>query len=145
MKKYILPSLAAVLVIAAAVVIFAIPRGGAAEADGGYVARDGSGSVVISASELSEGQISFYKFAEDSKIELIAVRGARHLPVLQRLAERVLHAKRRGAAMQQLWPDVSAVDHRRQRRGLLSDHDGRLGGGALRRRSGDLRGAAVGL
>ena len=76
LKKYALPGAAALLVIIAAVVIFAVPRGDTAAADSGYAARNESGSVVISASELSADQISFYKFAEDSKIELIAIRGA---------------------------------------------------------------------
>ena len=76
MKKYALPALAAALVIVAAVVIFAVPRGDTTETDGGYAARNESGDVVISASELSENQISFYKLAEGSKIELIAIRGA---------------------------------------------------------------------
>ena len=76
MKGYALPCAAALLVIAAAVVIFAVPRGDAAEADSCYAARNENGDIVISASELSADKISFYRLAEDSRIELVAIRGA---------------------------------------------------------------------
>ena len=75
MKKYLLPGAAALLVIVAAIVLFAVPRGGA-ETGGSYAERNEDGDVVIRASELSADTISFYRFAEDSRIELIAVRGA---------------------------------------------------------------------
>ncbi|MBQ9648533.1 MAG: DUF2318 domain-containing protein [Oscillospiraceae bacterium] len=76
LKKYALPCAAALLVIVAAVVIFAVPRGGVAETGGGYAERSEDGDLVIRASELSSDAISFYRFAEGSKIELIAIRGA---------------------------------------------------------------------
>lgn len=76
LKKYALPCAAAALVIVAAIVLFVAPRGDTAGDGGGFAARNENGDLVIRAAELSADQITFYKFAEDSKIELIAIRGS---------------------------------------------------------------------
>lgn len=82
MKKYLLPILAAVLIVVAAVVIFAVPKGNTRTAESlssdapGYVRRTGDGNVIISADDLDQGRLTVLKYSEDSRIELIATLDA---------------------------------------------------------------------
>lgn len=72
LKKYVLPAIAALLAVTAAIVLLAVPKREAASVSALYARRDGDGNIAISASELSEGKLAVLKFAEDSRIELIA-------------------------------------------------------------------------
>lgn len=71
LQRYVLPAIAALLAVTAAVVLLAVPKREAASVSALYAQRDGDGNITISASDLSEGELTVLKFAEDSKIELI--------------------------------------------------------------------------
>ena len=100
MKNKILPIIAGVLVVAAIFVVIFVPKNNPSETmnnpEGSsatnvseapqHVATknsysklatlDEDGNVIINQDEVSEDKISFLKYAEDSKIELIAIKGA---------------------------------------------------------------------
>lgn len=73
MKKFILPITAAIIVIAAAVILIAVPKGGSSD---NQTLQSDDGRVYIQASELSEDKITLLKVAEDSKVELVAIKDA---------------------------------------------------------------------
>ena len=84
MRKYILPVIAAIVVIVAAVVLIVVPKSGSTEqandpktdSAAGTVAQASDDHVEILASQLSEDQISLFRVADDSRVELIAIKGA---------------------------------------------------------------------
>ena len=84
MKKYILPIIAVVVVIIAAVVLIVVPKSGSTEqandpkidSAANTVAKASDDHVEILASQLSEDKISLFSVADDSKVELIAIKGA---------------------------------------------------------------------
>ena len=102
MKKYVLPVLAVVLLAAAGVILIAVPKksdgnSSAAveetaavqeeepiEADAGEASEEQAeevqaalqeGDVIINTADLSEDTISFVRADEESKVELIAIKG----------------------------------------------------------------------
>lgn len=84
MKKYILPVIAAVVVIVAAVVLIVVPKSGSTEQENDLktssaanaAAQTSDDQVEILSSQLSEDQISLFSVADNSKVELIAIKGA---------------------------------------------------------------------
>lgn len=71
MKKYLLPAVAAAVVVLALAVVLIVPgQAGKKESTG-----EDEGKLLISASELSDTEMSVIKLA-DSKAELIAIKGA---------------------------------------------------------------------
>ena len=69
-KKWLLPGLAGLMAVVAALVILLLP--GSGQKHSVYSQRDSSGNIVINASGLSSDQITFMRLAADSKIELLA-------------------------------------------------------------------------
>ena len=89
MKKFILPVLAAVLVIAAVIVIVTVPKKGASASESalpeGSVSAvsadtEQEGVIRIPASSLSGETVSFIRVGEGSKVELLARIGDDGLP-----------------------------------------------------------------
>lgn len=83
MKKFILPAIACVVVIAAIVVFAAVP--GSSEKTGDTAGQTAeslpSGGVLqISAEDLSADEVSFIRLSDDSKIELLARLGEDGMP-----------------------------------------------------------------
>ena len=81
MKKNVLPLIAALAVIAAAVVLIAVPKGGSAEPAASPAAAESvvltpGETVDIRASQLSGDRISLFRVSDESKVELIAIQGA---------------------------------------------------------------------
>lgn len=84
MKKYILPIVAAVVVIIAAVVLIVVPKSGStvwenetkSNLAANNAAQTSDDHVEILASQLSEDKISLFSVADNSKVELIAIKGA---------------------------------------------------------------------
>lgn len=84
MKKFILPVIAAVVVIVAAVILIAVPKSGSTvqtdepktDAVLSTVAQETPDSVDILNSQLSEDKMSLFRVSDDSKVELIAIKGA---------------------------------------------------------------------
>lgn len=73
MKKYLLPAIAAVLLIAAVVTVLLVPKRGR---DNQYVEFDSAGNIVIRGDTLTEGRVEFLQLSDESSIELLARRGA---------------------------------------------------------------------
>ncbi len=94
MKNKILPIIAIVFVIIAVLVIVFIPKNGSEKEEENNVQKsisqgeakeksssklatlDEEGNVIIIADDVSEDKISFIKYSDESKIELIAIKGA---------------------------------------------------------------------
>ena len=73
-KKLILPLIAGILVVIALIVVIVIPRNSAVQ-DSSTAADDGSGTIVIKASDLSSDEVSLITVSDDSRIELLARLG----------------------------------------------------------------------
>ena len=69
-KRWILPGIAAVAVLAAVLVIVFVPRNNTKANP--FAERNAEGNVVIRSKNLSADQVSFIRIGEDSKIELLA-------------------------------------------------------------------------
>lgn len=69
-KKWILPGLAGLMAVVAALVVLLVP--GSGQKNSVYAQRDSSGNIIINASALSADHVSFIRLAADSKIELLA-------------------------------------------------------------------------
>lgn len=76
--------IAAVVVIIAAVVLIVVPKSGSTEQTNdaknnsvaNTVAQTSDDGLEILASQLSEDQISLFRVADDSKVELVAIKGS---------------------------------------------------------------------
>lgn len=84
MKKFILPAIAAVVVIIAAVVLIFVPKGQkddakkdlSADTAVNTAAEQSGDGIEITASQLREDKISLFRVSNSSKVELVAIKGA---------------------------------------------------------------------